>query len=257
MTNEKRNDKLKELFGELKLVDKIKLLLIDDEVHFLEASKLYLESLNPNLAIITCSSAKEALKKLSQNLFDVIVSDYMMKGMNGLDLLARLRAKGNTIPFIIFTGQGREEVAIQALNLGADFWLQKGGDSESQFRELINLIEKSYNQKQAEEKLRQTLEQQKAQFHGTPVPVYIYEKQGDDFYLVDYNNSALESTGSNIKKFLGIQASENTTFYPQVLQGLRRCYQTQKTISDEITYIHPSTQEKLSLIHISEPTRPY
>ncbi len=43
-----------------------------------------------------------------------------MPGKSGLDFLKELRASGNDIPFILFTGKEREEVAIQALNLGAD-----------------------------------------------------------------------------------------------------------------------------------------
>ena len=48
----------------------------------------------------------------------MIVSDYQMPTRSGLDLLKELRNRGNDIPFILFTGKGREEVAIEALNLG-------------------------------------------------------------------------------------------------------------------------------------------
>ena len=59
-----------------------------------------------------------------------------MPGMDGIGFLKRVRASGNTIPFILFTGRGREEVVIQALNEGANFYLQKGGDPDAQFAEL-------------------------------------------------------------------------------------------------------------------------
>ena len=45
-----------------------------------------------------------------------------MSGMNGIDLLESVRLSGDPIPFILFTGRGREEVVIEALNSGADFY---------------------------------------------------------------------------------------------------------------------------------------
>ncbi len=59
-----------------------------------------------------------------------------MPGMDGIQLLKALRDSGDRTPFILFTGRGREEVAIEALNHGADFYLQKGGNVEVQFAEL-------------------------------------------------------------------------------------------------------------------------
>ena len=63
-----------------------------------------------------------------------------MPGMNGIELLKTIRASGFDIPFIIFTGRGREEVVVDALNAGADFYLQKGGRPKPQFAELSNVI---------------------------------------------------------------------------------------------------------------------
>ena len=51
-------------------------------------------------------------------MFDAIISDYQMPGMNGIDFLKKVPASGNSIPFILFSGRGREEVVIQALNEG-------------------------------------------------------------------------------------------------------------------------------------------
>ena len=58
--------------------------------------------------------------------YEAIISDYQMPGTDGIEFL-KVRASDKTIPFIIFTGRSREEVVIEALNEGADFYLQKGG----------------------------------------------------------------------------------------------------------------------------------
>ena len=138
----------------------IKILLVDDEETLLEVSKLYLEEMNEKFNIITVDSAVKALEMIKEEEFDVIISDYQMPNMNGLEFLSIVRNAGNEIPFIIFTGKGREEVAIQALNLGADFYLQKGGETTSQFHELENLIDYLFEKKQSDKLRRHLLDQQ-------------------------------------------------------------------------------------------------
>lgn len=85
-----------------------------------------------------------------------------MPGMDGLELLEKLRNDGNDIPFIILTGQGREEIAIRALNLGADYYVQKIMDIKLLYPELAHVIRNAVKHRQAEEALRkahETLEQ--------------------------------------------------------------------------------------------------
>ncbi|NHJ46647.1 MAG: PAS domain S-box protein [Asgard group archaeon] len=138
----------------------IEIMLVDDEEDVLDLSKIYLERMNEKYKITAANSAEKALNLLEQNDFDVIISDYDMEPVNGLELLSTIRETGKTTPFIIFTGKGREEVAIQALNLGADFYLQKGGTTESQFHELENLVDKLFEKKQADKSRKHLLDQQ-------------------------------------------------------------------------------------------------
>lgn len=104
----------------------IRVLHVEDEVMDSELTKLFLKKKGyDNLELTSVLSAEEALKKLPVEDFDVIVSDYKMPGMNGLEFLEELRRRGNNIPFIIFTGKGEEKVAIDALNKGANRYIKK------------------------------------------------------------------------------------------------------------------------------------
>jgi len=131
----------------------IRILLVDDEPALLEISKLFLER-DAQFTTETAQSGEKALELLETDYFDAIVSDYQMPGMDGLTLLSRIREQGISIPFIILTGKGREEVVIEALNLGADFYLQKGGEPKSQFAELKSKIIHAVDKRRAEEKAR-------------------------------------------------------------------------------------------------------
>jgi DNA-binding response OmpR family regulator len=64
------------------------------------------------------------------------------------------RERGNSIPFIIFTGKGREIVAIKALNLGADQYINKIGKPEAVYGELAHGIHTVVKGKKTEEELR-------------------------------------------------------------------------------------------------------
>ncbi len=135
----------------------MKVLLVDDEPGLLELSEIYLEK-DKDVEVETASSARDALDLLKDGDYDAIVSDYQMPETDGIEFLKAVRSQGNVIPFVLFTGKGREEVVIEALNSGADFYVKKGGDPRSQFAELANMVRQAVARRQAEETLRKSEE---------------------------------------------------------------------------------------------------
>ncbi len=135
--------------------DVIRVLCVDDEPELLKIAKLFLER-DGVFVVNTLPSATEAMEQLNTNQYDAIVADYAMPEMDGIAFLRALKAMGNTTPVIIFTGRGREEVVIEALNNGADFYLQKGGNPTAQFTELAKKIHYAVSRRRAEEALRKS-----------------------------------------------------------------------------------------------------
>ncbi|MDD1702262.1 MAG: PAS domain S-box protein [Methanoregula sp.] len=136
----------------------IQTLYVDDEPDLLEIGKFFLERFQ-DFRVETETSAKNALARILVHHYDAIISDYSMPEMDGIDFLRHIRGTcDKKIPFILFTGRGREEVVINALNSGADFYLQKGGDPRSQFAELHSLVLQATERRQMEELLQNSEE---------------------------------------------------------------------------------------------------
>jgi len=111
------------------------ILYVDDEPDILDITKIFLEE-GGNFRVDTSESAKKMLESSTIPTYDAVITDYQMPGMNGIGFLKEIRKRYGDIPVIIYTGKGREEVVIEALNNGANFYVQKGGDPSSQYAEL-------------------------------------------------------------------------------------------------------------------------
>ena len=161
----------------------IRVLYIDDESALLTLTQIYLRE-EASLNVEIASSAIEGLNLLKTNAYDAIISDYDMPDMDGIEFLKQVREFDLAIPFIIFTGKGREEVAIEALNNGADFYIQKGGDPHSLFTELANAIRHLVRRSHAERNAIQSEQHLRAFLNALPDLAFI---KGPDLRLLHIN----------------------------------------------------------------------
>ena len=178
----------------------IQVLHVDDESSFLKVAKRCLE-MEGTFQVDTASSVEEALKKMRKKTFDVIVSDYMMPEKDGLEFLKKLREKGNNIPFIIFTGKGREEVAINALNLGADQYLNKVGDPETVYVELAHGIRQVVESKTLDKALRASKNYLETILDSILTAVVVIDEETHE--ILDANPYALETIGASREHVIG------------------------------------------------------
>jgi PAS domain S-box-containing protein len=119
----------------------VSLLCVDDDERVLEALRVFFRR-EPGFIIETCKTASGALELLNHHHFDVIIADYAMPDMDGIAFLKEVRSRGNNALFIIFTGRHIARVAIEALNNGGNYYLQKGGDIYSELPRLTAFIKK-------------------------------------------------------------------------------------------------------------------
>jgi len=182
----------------------ITVLFVDDEPALLDVSRLYLEKTG-EIKVDTCYSAEQALEILRERTYDVIVSDYEMPGMDGISFLKTVRKLGIETPFIIFTGRGREHVVMEALNSGADFYIQKGGDPRSQFAELIHSI------KLAAERFRRegALQVMRYSVESAGIPIFCFDDRGNILYA---NKSACAALGYSFRELCLLHAADLDPF---------------------------------------------
>lgn len=127
----------------------IRVLCVDDEPYILDITKTFLEQ-SGDLRVDMAQSGYIAMRLLKEHPYDAVVSDYDMPEIDGIEFLKLVRLEMPDIPFLLFTGKGREEVVIEALNNGADFYIQKGGDVKAQFVELEHKIRQTVKKRLAE-----------------------------------------------------------------------------------------------------------
>ena len=135
----------------------VRILHVEDDVMDAKLTRLFLKRMGyDNFDITNVRSAEQGLEILRKENFDVVVSDYKMPGMNGIEFLEKLRREGNGIPFIIFTGEGEERVAMEALNKGANRYITKNSAPAVLFNTLARYIQEVVEEKAREEKARRT-----------------------------------------------------------------------------------------------------
>jgi len=198
---------------------KIAVLYVDDEKDLHLVAKRFLERIG-EFIITTTSSAEEALHLLNSNSFDAIISDYQMPGMDGITLLKEIRKKQGDLPFILFTGRGREEVAIEALNNGADFYLQKGGEPVVQFTELANHIRHTVSRRRAEKEVLKSKKQVTDIIDFLPDATLAVNSEG---LIIAWNKAMETLTGCSSDEMVGRTVQEyaqivNRSSHPSLIE---------------------------------------
>lgn len=185
--------------GSQPIKNKISILYVDDEEHLLTLGKLFLERTGDFMVDIM-TSGQEALSSSRIQSYDAVISDYQMPRMDGIAFLKAFREQFEDIPFILFTGRGREEVVIEAINNGADFYLQKGGDPKSQFAELSHKIQQAVRRKQAERSLQESEKRLSDIIEFLPDATFAVDQSGR---VIAWNRAIEEMTGVSSGEMLG------------------------------------------------------
>ncbi len=177
----------------------ISILCIDDEPLLLEVIKKFFER-EPGFSVKTCTNGKDALEMLSALEFDSIICDYSLPEMDGIELLKEVRRRGFSSLFIIITGKHRAQVAIDALNNGADYYVQKGGGIVQDIPVLSEFISTGVKKIRASRALIERERIYRSIIENNPD---LLSRFSPEWELSFVNNSYTDFTGMNSNECIG------------------------------------------------------
>ena len=104
-----------------------RILIVDDDAIFLGLLQIFIDCLLPECQIVTVGDGATALTELQQQPFDLILTDYDIPGMNGLDLIQAIRQISADIPIVLMTGRynGYREIETRASSANLAGFLSK------------------------------------------------------------------------------------------------------------------------------------
>ncbi|KIX13134.1 response regulator [Dethiosulfatarculus sandiegensis] len=102
------------------------ILVVDDEQEFLENVSERLR--NRDIEVDTALNGEEALEKIKDNIYDAIVMDLMMPGLDGLETLKQALQRKPDLQIILLTGQATVKKGVEAMRQGAFDFLEKPAD---------------------------------------------------------------------------------------------------------------------------------
>ena len=121
---------------------RIRVLLVDDEPSYVKVVALGLRE-EYGMDIVVASSGQEAITafQTEKDGFDVVVLDYLMPGLTGLDVLRWMHGSGIETPALILTAAGSETIAVESMKLGAYDYCRK---EDTDIQHLSNLIQATH-----------------------------------------------------------------------------------------------------------------
>ena len=168
------------------------LLIVDDELIILNS--LSRELVSAGLEVTTAASGEDAVARINNDFFDLVMTDLLMPGIDGFQVLKAAKRKNIQIMVIILTGYGAMESAIDALRLGADDYLQKPCDTDELLYRISNCFVK-------QELIR------KIAIYENFLPVCCYCKKIRDDQQGEYGNGSWYSLEEYFSKTKGVDVS--------------------------------------------------
>jgi len=123
--------------------DVLRILVAEDEESFLRVLTNVLES-TKHFTVYPCDDGEEAVEALKRSHFDIVILDYKMPGMSGLNVLQWIHEQKMDTPVIMLTGAGSENIAVEAMKLGAYDYIRKDSFDRTHFPVIVNGVYERY-----------------------------------------------------------------------------------------------------------------
>ncbi|AZQ14785.1 PAS domain S-box protein [Halorubrum sp. PV6] len=177
----------------------VRILHVDDEPDFLDLVAIYLERIDDAFEVRSETDVDAALDAVESDAIDCIVSDYDMPKTDGLAFLERVRDLDSTVPFILFTGKGSEEIASEAISAGVTDYIQKRAAAD-QYTVLANRVRNAVDQARSRSALEMSEQRLSRFIEQSPLGTIEYD---ESFRIVRVNPAAESILGFDEAELIG------------------------------------------------------
>lgn len=197
----------------------ISVLHVDDDRDIVELVAEFLERIDDRISVSSETEVESALDSIADAPVDCVVSDYQMPERDGLDFLELVRREYPRLPFILFTGQGSEEIASTAISNGVTDYVQKGGGRD-QYEVLVNRIRNAVEAFRTEHELWTTLSWYQRLVEQNLAGMYLIQQE--EFVYV--NERLADIFGYTQDELIGASPTELVADpdHEELLENLRR-----------------------------------
>ena len=169
----------------------VRILHVDDDPEFASMAATFLERAGDDFDVDVTTSPDEALEHLASERVDCVVSDYDMPEQTGVELLCTVRETHPDLPFVLYTGNGSEAVASEAIAAGVTDYVRKQTGT-GQYAVLANRITNAVERYRADRELEDSLERLSLFVEQSPLGVVEWNEA---FELVRLNETATQILG--------------------------------------------------------------
>lgn len=198
-------------------------LIVEDDENLGYLLKVSLD--RDNIATTLARNGAEALEAAADSRFDLMTIDHFLPDMTGDKVILSMRQEGLDIPFVMITGRGNEDLAVQAMKLGALDYLAKDDSLFQRVAEIVpEMLEGIKNREQLMKKRSALFESEKlfsAVFHLSSDGIVLLD---DRLTVLDLNKRAVQLLGYNSRAGLAGKDMEEI-FSPAVKAEIEDLYE--------------------------------
>ena len=229
-----------------------KLLLIDDdEVDVMTFQRSLRKSELPHHLTI-CYNADEALSAIEHNAFDCIFLDYLLPGIDGLQLLMKMRDMAVNTPVAVMTSQGDEKIAVEMIKNGAfDYFTKSEINPDKISKVVFSAVRLSDSEKQrfiAEKKIIENNSRLNAILESTKNLIYAFDR---NLNLISFNSSFKENLEHLLRMHDVVKADINLKDLPlseerknTLIANIERCFLGEQfTVLEQVSFSNDATKE--------------
>ncbi len=179
----------------------VNVLLVDDNP---DSIKLVMRQLirAGDYQVDSIDSGTACLEMLKEKQYDILLLDYKLPGMNGIEVLDSIVKGEYDLPVVMITGQGDEEIAVSALKKGAYEYLVKSGDFLKNIPNLINRVVEKHNTIKKKEELEMRLAKSEEKYRT------LFENAKDGIVVIDPGSGSILDLNREFENMTGYARDE-------------------------------------------------